>query len=486
MRMATAIKQHGRVYTPDYLVKIILDFGKYNSVSILQKHVIDNSCGDGAFLSEIVNRYCSSFLSRKTDLSELRQQLETYIHGIELDANECDACVQNLNKVANTYGLTNIHWNVVNADTLTIDYFNGKMDYVFGNPPYVRVHNLNDSYDSVKKFTFADGGMTDLFIVFFEIGFRMLTEHGTMCLITPSSWLNSLAGRKLREYILTYYNLSGVIDLQHFQPFEATTYTLIARFENNIHNHNIDYYILDSLSQAKKYQDTLTYSDILIGKEFYFSHKDSLTILHNIKTTNVYPYVSVKNGFATLADKVFIGDFDFSDGTIKVLKSSTGKWSKCIYPYDEQGYPLLLENFMKNLPAYEYLLHNKEFLTKGRDIENDQYWYLFGRTQALKDVSKIKYAVNTIIKDVQSVKLEFVPQGCGVYSGLYILTAVEFEIIQEILCSEEFIAYVKLLKKYKSGGYYTFSSKDLEQYLNYKLTEKYGQSRISKSSRELF
>lgn len=55
MRMATAVKQHGRVYTPDYLVKIILDFGKYNSVSILQKHVIDNSCGDGAFLSEIVN-----------------------------------------------------------------------------------------------------------------------------------------------------------------------------------------------------------------------------------------------------------------------------------------------------------------------------------------------------------------------------------------------------------------------------------------------
>lgn len=110
MRMATAVKQHGRVYTPDYLVKIILDFGKYNSVSILQKHVIDNSCGDGAFLSEIVNRYCSFFLSQKTDLSELRQQLEMYIHGIELDVNECDACVQNLNIVANTYGLTNIYW----------------------------------------------------------------------------------------------------------------------------------------------------------------------------------------------------------------------------------------------------------------------------------------------------------------------------------------------------------------------------------------
>ncbi len=34
---------------------------------------------------------------------------------------------------------------------------------------------------------------------------------------------------------------------------------------------------------------------------------------------------------------------------------------------------------------------------------------------------------------------------------------------------EGFLDYVKLLKKYKSGGYYTFNSKDLELYLNFKL-----------------
>ena len=111
---------------------------------------------------------------------------------------------------------------------------------------------------------------------------------------------------------------------------------------------------------------------------------------------------------------------------------------------------------------------------------------MFGRTQALKDVSKPKYAINTIVKDLSSIKLEFVSQGCGVYSGLYILTKIDFETIKELVCSENFIEYIKLLKNYKSGGYYTFSSKDLEQYLNYKLTEKYGQSRISISTRELF
>ncbi len=43
-----------------------------------------------------------------------------------------------------------------------------------------------------------------------------------------------------------------------------------------------------------------------------------------------------------------------------------------------------------------------------------------------------------------------------------------------------------MLKNYKSGGYYTYSSKDLEQYLNYKLSEKHGQSRLSKGNLQLF
>ena len=484
--MAKAVKQHGRVYTPDYLVKVILDFGGYDKPNILKKHVIDNSCGDGAFLTEIVRRYCASFLTQKQDLSKLKHELETYIHGIELEAVECDKCILNLNKVVEEYGISKLKWDITNADTLTVDRFNAKMDYVVGNPPYVRVHNLEESYEIVKKFKFAEGGMTDLFIVFFEIGFNMLAKGGLMCLITPSSWLGSLAGTHLRQHIYTHQNLSGVIDLEHFQPFEATTYTFISRFSKSKKNSQIDYYTFDGEKLKAKFQEKLSYSDIQIGKNFYFSKKTHLSLLNNIKTTYGYPYVSVKNGFATLADKVFISDFDFTEGTIDILKASTGKWSKCIYPYDKKGKPLPLKDFMNNTEAYNHLLSHQDKLSKSRDIEDDKFWYLFGRTQALKDVSKVKYAINTLIKDKGSIKLECVPQGAGIYSGLYILTDIEFETIKQLVYSEDFINYIKLLKNYKSGGYYTFASKDLEQYLNYKLSEKYGQSRISNGSRELF
>jgi adenine-specific DNA-methyltransferase len=61
------------------------------------------------------------------------------------------------------------------------------MDYVVGNPPYVRVHNLRENYEDIKAFSFSKKGMTDLFIVFFEIGFKMLNKTGKMSYISPTS-----------------------------------------------------------------------------------------------------------------------------------------------------------------------------------------------------------------------------------------------------------------------------------------------------------
>ena len=50
---------------------------------------------------------------------------------------------------------------------------------------------------------------------------------------------------------------------------------------------------------------------------------------------------------------------------------------------------------------------------------------------------------------------------------MYILTDLPFELIKEKICSDNFIEYLQVLNKCKSGGYYTYSSKDLSKYLNY-------------------
>ena len=477
-----ASKSHGRIYTPDYLVKLILDYAGYDTPEqILEKHIMDNSCGDGAFLTEIVKRYCQAFTQQPEHSAEtLKQHLQTYIHGIELDETEWQKCRDNLDRQAAAFGIEHVKWNVICADTLTVTEFNGRMDYVVGNPPYVRVHNLDQSYEAVKRFDFSQGGMTDLYVVFFEIGFNMMSPTGCMCLITPSSWLSSVAGGVLRRYIVERQCLDGVIDLAHFQPFRTTTYTLIARFSRQ-RCETVEYNTFDTEKRNRVMCAHIPIGEMAIGGAFYLADRQTLKNLRKIRTGSYPQRVRVKNGFATLADSVFIGDWDFSGLTIDVIKSSTGKWYKCIFPYDENGRPVPLDTIEKEYP--DVYAHYKRFEAalrkeEKRSVRNEQRkpkenhpWHLFGRSQAIRDVFRDKIAINAVIKDKNSLKLARVERGKGVYGGLYMLTDVAYDEIRHIVCSDEYAAYVASLKNYKSGGYYTCSAKDIELYINYKLAQ---------------
>ena len=467
------IKNTGQIYTPNFLVSNMLDIAKYNDNNILRKNIIDNSCGNGAFLIEIVRRYCKSFLKKygESNKRELKKHLEKYIHGIEIQNGEIAECIANLNNEVKMFGLSNIRWDLVCANTLSVDSYDGKMDFVVGNPPYVRVHNLNESYKKVKEFKFSQKGMTDLYIVFFEISLKMLNKSGTMCLITPSSFLKSGAGAELRKYIYENKNLTKVVDLGHFQPFNATTYTIITLFKMGGANRQIEYYTYDKFKIEPRKIEDLNYSDVFIGGKIYFSKKENLRLLNEIEVYNKKNKAAfdVKNGFATLADSVFINNFNFGNKTISVLKASTGKWYKCFFPYNEEGKPISFKEIKQDSELYNYLIENRAILEK-RSLEKNSDWFLFGRSQGIKDVFKNKVAINTIVKDVDSLRIESVPSGSGVYSGLYILSNLPFNKIKENIGSE-FLEYIKLLKNYKSGGYYTFSSGELKKFLNYKIAK---------------
>ena len=124
----------------------------------------------------------------------------------------------------------------------------------------------------------------------------------------------------------------------------------------------------------------------------------------------------------------------------------------------------------EDLRIYNYLLENKEKLLK-RSIKKDSsiYWYAFGRSQAINDTFCDKMAINSLLRTEEDFKFTHAPSGTGVYGGLYIISnSIPFEEIEKVLKTKEFISYVSLLGKYKSGGYYTFSSKDVKRFLDYK------------------
>ena len=465
-------KQQGQVFTPRAIVESMLGYCGYEGAGILRKHVMDNSCGDGAFLRVMLRRYIEAARAAGLTPEAIKHDLETYIHGIDNDAAAYEACRAHLSDIAAAYGIRDVAWDLRCESALTLRQYDGQMDFVVGNPPYVRVHNLEATYDDVKAYKFAEGGMTDLYLAFFELGFRMLSPEGRLCYITPSSWLGSVAADTMRRYILQHRNLVALIDLGHYQAFEnVTTYTMIALFDLQHTNNQIEYYTYSEESHDKVYVDSFTYEQMSIGNNFYVASNKDLAMLRAIKTTPTHRFVQVKNGFATLADKIFIKDVPFKALTIPILKASTGKWHQGFFPYDTKGKPLSKEEIFSHPEIAEYLEKNKADLLKKHTEEQKPDWYLYGRTQALKDVYSTKYSINAIIKEVKTIKLIEVPVGSGVYSGLYILTEVPFDIIESAIKSEEFINYLVMLKNYKSGGYYTYSSKDLEQYLNYKISQ---------------
>lgn len=471
----TREKTHGRIYTPAYIVENILDLCGYriHDHAILGRHVIDNSCGDGAFLVEVVRRYGEAAQAVSMPVKQLRNDLSRYVHGMEIDADECKKCIANVTAVAKTFGVGGVDWDIHATDALVSTKYNGKMDYVVGNPPYVRVHNLVDKYDAVKEFSFAQNGMTDLFIVFYEIGLRMLNENGVLGYISPSSLFNSLAGATMRTQLSQRRHIKAVVDLKHFQPFEATTYTTIMILAQSRQD-TVAYYAYDEGRRLPSMVSTLAYEDFCINNAFVFGPKEALDKLKKI-AARAYESLAceVKNGFATLYDAFFIGDRDFGDHTIPVIKASTGKWRKCLYPYDRNGKLFPYETLSAN-PAIRSHYESHAEKLKSRSLDHPDLWHGFGRSQGINDVYRKKYAINALIRDAGDIKLSACGPGMGVYSGLYILTDVDEDELKRVLFTEEFTAYVTLLGKYKSGGYYTYSSKDVQRFLNYAFSERGG------------
>ena len=461
-------KTHGRIYTPDYIVLNIFDLSGYKGKNILRKHVIDNSCGDGAFLTLIVKEYCNEFLKQSSDTSLLQKELETYIHGIELDEVEANKCKENMKNVGRLFDVT-FNPDVIAANTLDVHCFDGKMDFVLGNPPYVRVHNLGDSYSQIKSFKFAEGGMTDLYITFYEVGLNMLNKNGVLSYIAPSSWFTSVAGTNMRNYFKQHSLIKSICDLKHFQPFNATTYTCITTLSFN-KNDEIKYYLYDGCRKCPVFIEKLSYDDICIDNSFYFASKDNLKTLRRIlETDKKDDGVEVKNGFATLADGIFISNkFDFSSKwIIPIYKASTGQWKECIFPYFD-GKLVSIDELKKDKKLFDYLSSFEDSMSK-RSLDVGTPWYGFGRSQGIIDVAEKRIAINSLVRSVDDIKLQIIEPGSGIYSGLYILTKLPIETIATYLKNEEFVKYVSLLGKYKSGGYYTFSSKDIKKYIMYKV-----------------
>jgi hypothetical protein len=102
----------------------------------------------------------------------------------------------------------------------------GGFDCVVGNPPYVRIQNLDDALVRYLEQHFETAaGKFDLYIPFLERGTALLRQNGILGMIVPNKFLTAEYGAAFRRFAARNRLLRQVVDFESEQIFPgASTY----------------------------------------------------------------------------------------------------------------------------------------------------------------------------------------------------------------------------------------------------------------------
>jgi type II restriction/modification system DNA methylase subunit YeeA len=287
-------KEQGIYYTPIYIVDYIVKntVGEYIKThtpeEIRRVRIIDPSCGSGSFLirayKELEN-YWRSYYEKNKSISKSAKSLmqtkfmqdtkgneiEFYtskteilknnIFGVDLDKKAVEIAQLNLllQISEKKHRLPVLQNNIKIGNSLIDDLSisdkafkwekefpeimkEGGFDIIIGNPPYVRIQNLEDKEANYFSNNFKSAFRNyDIYLLFVEKSLKLLRENGDVGFIIPSKFVNADYGLGLRNVISESKTLHRFVDFKDIQIFgDATNYTCLL-FLKNTANKDFEY-----------------------------------------------------------------------------------------------------------------------------------------------------------------------------------------------------------------------------------------------------
>ncbi len=453
----------------------MLDLAKYTE-NLVGKKIIDNSCGDGNILVEIVKRYLNDAISRKLPLKKIQVGLENDIYGVEIDEIHQKKCIENLNSITKKYGLENVKWKIINGDFLKMN-LNIHFDYIIGNPPYIAYNNLDkktrkfvrEKYDSCKK------GKIDYSYAFIEESLKNLNEQGKLVYLIPNNTFKTVSGEKIREIISPYIS-------------ELHDYTTKKIFKNVMTASSI------IVLNKSEMQELFIYHDIVsdrkeeiykkdLGKKWIFGNDG---IESSVEYIHFGEYFHAATSIATLLNSAFlIKEYSIDDKYVytkgfKIEKSivknayspsnlNSGKNELIIFPYYYDRNNRLNKYapsiFNEKFPYFlKYFSQFKNDLLN-RDSDVSAQWYEFGRSQALAHLNQNKLLTSTVITNrikIYELKSDDIP-----FSGIYIIPKknISLKVAKFLLNSNEFHEYISRVGINLNGTSIRITSKDINNFI---------------------
>jgi adenine-specific DNA-methyltransferase len=484
-------KLNGVVYTPNWIVKTILDYLEYGNNNISNKKIIDPSCGDGAFLKEVVERFITDALNSNKSISEIKNLLEQNVYGIDIDKNAIELCRINLTNIAKKYGINDVNWNLINNDSTNkvwISKLFKKFDYVVGNPPYIRIQNLGKEKRNKiqKEWELCKSGSTDIYIAFFELGYYLLNDMGKLGYITPNTYIKTSAGKDLRQFIKNKKILKSLIDFKHHQIFEnATTYSIITILSKRHEQNTFELYY-GAPDKKIKFIDEIDLNN-LNDNNWILCTNGVLVKIKEIESRGA-PLGEIANihvGITTLADSYYIfknpllkektaiiklkdgREFEIEKNILKpiikasILKSSEDEQNNyVIFPYKLKNnkHIIIPENELKEkYPlTYNYFLRIKDILlARDKGKPNPVAWYAFGRSQGLDTSFGKKILTSPLNKKPNFIVWE--KEDYTFYSGYCIKYSGDLYGLVKELNSSDMEFYINHVSRSYQNNYKSYS-----------------------------
>jgi hypothetical protein len=216
--------EHGEVFTRRWVVELILDLAGYDPKRDLATMLaVEPACGAGAFLGPMVSRLSASCRRHGRSIGEAagairafdllprnvaasRWLVQTALRGEGWSAEEAEAVA---------------HRWVSHGDYLLGDGPSEGVDFVVGNPPYIRLEDV--PWDRMSAYRAACPTMTgrsDVYVGFYEVGLRSLRHDGTLAFICADRWMRNQYGRYLRQLVADSFSVDATIIMHDVDAFE--------------------------------------------------------------------------------------------------------------------------------------------------------------------------------------------------------------------------------------------------------------------------
>lgn len=517
---------NGAVYTPGYIREAIirLTLSEYDARAWYTMLYADPSCGCGGFFYSLIK-----IIRERVAFFSISRFVNQNILGIDIKEYSVERTKILLSLYALQEGeeLRDGMFNILCQNSLCNTFReslivrqHGGIDIVIGNPPYVASSKMSDENRKyAKNWTVSKTGKSDLYLPFFQLGLESLKPGGSLGYITVNTFYRSLNGSAFRRYLSDGSFDCTIIDFGAEQLFKGcSTYTCICVIRcaktGTIHYQETDSKSLAKLS-SEQFED-ISYSTLDDKKGWVLKDKKTAAKIRAIESIGkpLGDVVTIKNGFATLRNEIYLFKPDREDGKFfyfekngmvcqveraicrQAVKANIVRAETDIKKYIEYIiYPYRLKNgqqkvisedlFQKKYPyAYNYLLGNKEELAK-RDNGHKKYpeWYAYGRSQAL-NLTGERLLFPHICDSPCFVHCD--NEMLLFYDGYSVFaeTPRQLEIIKRILTSNIFWYYITKTSKPYSGGFFSLEKRYIRHFGLPVLTEKQEDELLGLKSQE--